>query len=62
MGLEALERILVGSPRTDVWKKDRVEADQKKDPEFFNSWLWAAERIAQRKWHLEVGKSGFLIM
>ena len=24
-----------GPPRTDVWKKDRVEADQKKDPSFF---------------------------
>ena len=22
--------------RTDVWKNDRGEADQKKDPEFFN--------------------------
>jgi hypothetical protein len=25
------------SPRTDVWKKDRGEADQKKDPAFFTS-------------------------
>tara|TARA_B100000085_G_scaffold237076_1_gene225944 strand:- start:179 stop:301 length:123 start_codon:yes stop_codon:yes gene_type:complete len=37
MGLEKLQKRILSriSPRTDVWKKDRVEADQKKDPEFF---------------------------